>query len=310
MNKIGFLFAGQGAQQIGMGKELANSYKSALSLFELAPSIVDFDIIDTIENGTNINETRYTQPSMFLASCAIYEALIAEGINPDAVAGLSLGEYGALYASGVISFAEGLKIVNKRAQIMSEAIPVGVGSMIAIIGKTEAEIKALITQSNTEIHLANFNCPGQVVVGGLKEQVLIFTSFLKENKVRAIPLNVSGPFHTPLLNSASKMFGDEIAKYQLSSPNVAFYENVTGKQESNGEEIKELLGQQISKPVRFEQIIQNMYNDGVRTFIEIGPGKALSGFVKKTVTGVSVYNVEDVETLKNTIVKLKESVNE
>lgn len=300
--KICFIFSGQGAQYNGMGKELYDNFSVCKQVFEDANNALDFNITDICFNeDERLNQTEYTQPAILTTSYAIFKLMEEKGIKADYMAGLSLGEYSALCASGAIDFKEGVALVRKRGKYMTEAVPVGVGAMSAVMNADEDVINEALKEASTDTELAmiaNYNAPGQIVIAGHTPAIERAEAILKEKGIKkVIRLNVSGPFHTSLLKPASDKLATELENININTPNVDVFTNLTGEKVEN---IKETLIQQVMSPVKWEQTIKNLINLGVDTFIELGPGKTLSSFVKKVSKEVNVYNVEDLASLEKT----------
>lgn len=307
--KIAFLFSGQGAQAIGMGKELCENFPEADAVFNSATDALGFDIKDMIFNGDSdtLMITENTQPAILTMSVAALKVVETLGIKPDVVAGLSLGEYTAHVAAGSMNFEDAVKLVKKRGKYMQAEVPVGVGGMAAIIGLDEGTVREVceIASQKGIAEPANFNCPGQITVAGEKEAVEYACEIAKEKGAkRAMMLAVSAPFHCSMLKGAGEKLAKELENVQVGELSVPLITNVTGDYVKSGSEIKDLLIRQVSSSVMFEASLKRMLDDGVDTFIEIGPGKALSGFVKKITKDVNIYNVEDMASLE----KLKEGL--
>ncbi|MBQ3426108.1 MAG: ACP S-malonyltransferase [Clostridia bacterium] len=306
MGKTAFLFAGQGSQAPGMGRELAESYPSAMSAFEEASDTLGFDIKDMIFNGDQqtLMITENTQPTILTMSVAALRVLEEKGVKADVAAGLSLGEYTAHVASGSIRFADAVKLVKKRGRFMQDEVPVGVGAMAAIIGLSADELRAAAEKAS-EVGIctgANFNCPGQVVVSGEVAAVDKCCEIAKEMGARrAIKLAVSAPFHCKLLEGAGEKLAKEMEGVEVYDMSIPVITNVTGDYVKSKDDIKPLLRAQVSRSVLWEDSIRRMIADGVDTFIEIGPGKALSGFMRKIDRNVKCFNVEDIASLEKTL---------
>ncbi len=306
MGKIAFLFPGQGAQYVGMGKDIADEYKSASKIFDEATEALGFDVREMIFNSDDetLKITENTQPTIVTTSIACMQPLLEKGIRPDYVAGLSLGEYAAHVAAGTISFKDAVSLVKKRGKYMQEAVPVGVGAMAAIIGLENNDVIECCKEASQIgiVEPANFNCPGQIVVAGETAAVEKAAELCKaKGAKRAMLLPVSAPFHCTLLKPAGEKLAVEIDKVSLNDIKIPVVTNVTGEAIVDKSIVKELLIRQVSTSVMWEKCIRTMLDAGVDTFVEIGPGKVLSGFVKKIDKEVTVVNVENVETLNKVL---------
>lgn len=308
--KIAFIFSGQGSQYIGMGKELYDNIPSCKKIYDKANEVLGFDLKELIFNGDKeeLNITENTQPAILTTSIAILQAIKDKGINPDIVAGLSLGEYSALVASEALDFETAVSLVKKRGRFMQEAVPQGIGSMVAVIGLNEDKIKKVLKVASERgiVEIANYNTNNQIVIGGESEAVEFASELLKESGARrVIPLKVSGPFHTSLLNQASIKLKNEFENIHFNTPKIKTITNVTADFIENGNEIKNLLINQVKSSVRWSETIERMLDEGIDTFIEIGPLKTLSSFVreisKEKKATVKIFNVEDLKSLNKTL---------
>lgn len=304
MSKIAFMFPGQGSQYVGMAKDFYEQFEESRQVFETATKLLGFSMEDLcFQENEQIHITEYTQAAMLTASTAILRKVQALGITPDYTIGLSLGEYNALIASDVMSFEDAVKVVRERSILMQNAVPVGVGGMSAVLGTKKELIEEVCKETEGIVSIANYNCPGQIVISGEKEAVEAAGVALKERGAkRVIPLNVSGPFHSNMLEQAGKALGNVLENVTICEPNVPYIANVNAELITKADGIKQLLEEQVYSSVRFEQSIEKLLEEGVTTFVEMGPGKTLSGFVKKINRNVTIMNIETVEDLE----KLKE----
>ena len=277
-----YVFPGQGAQFVGMGKDLYEKYPIAKELFEKANQILGFRITDLMFNGTeeDLKQTKVTQPAIFLHSVILAKTL--ENFKPDMVAGHSLGEFSALVANGALSFEDGLTLVSKRALAMQKACEKEPSTMAAIIGLDDAIVEKICSEIKEVVVAANYNCPGQLVISGSMKGIEIACQKLTEaGAKRALPLKVGGAFHSPLMEPARVELAEAINSTHFSKPICPVYQNVDAKPYSNAEQIKENLIKQLTSPVKWTQIMQNMIADGMSSYTEVGPGNVLQGLLKK-----------------------------
>ena len=303
MSKIAFMFPGQGAQKAGMGQDFYEQSETARQIIDKASELLNIDMRALcFEENDRLDQTEYTQAELVTVCMAMEKVLEERGLKADVTAGLSLGEYCAIAAAGGMSVDDAVTTVRKRGILMQNAVPGGKGSMAAVLGMTGEKIEEIIAEIDGA-SVANYNCPGQIVITGWKESVEKASDALKEaGAKRVMPLNVSGPFHSPMLQDAGKELGKVLDSIEVSPLLIPYVTNVTGEYVRDIEETKELLARQVASSVRWQQSVENMIADGVDTFVEIGPGRTLAGFMKKINRDVKVYNVacwEDVDKVVN-----------
>ena len=308
MRKIAFVFPGQGAQYVGMGQELANEYPVANEVFEQASEAIGYDMKELCFNSSveELKLTEKTQPSILTASIAVYKVLLEKGITPEGVAGLSLGEYSALVATGVLDFSDAVKVVRQRGKYMQEEVPAGIGGMAAVLGLDGTLVEEACKETEGIVEPANYNCPGQLVIAGEVKAVEAAAEKCREKGAKkVVMLPVSAPFHTSMLKGAGVKLSEEFNSISFKPMTYPVVANVTADYVTTHEDVRSLLIDQVSSPVMWENSIKRMVEDGFDTFIEVGPGKALSKFIKKISRDVTILNVEDVKSLEKTLEKLE-----
>lgn len=312
--KIAFLFSGQGAQEQGMGQELYEAYPIVKDTIDQASKSLGEDIADlSFSENEKLHWTPYTQPILLAWSHAMEKLLAEFDVRPDAVAGLSLGEYTALVSANALSFDEAIQLVHKRGRFMDEACPENTGAMAAVLGGEREVIEEVCKEISKQSYVApaNYNMPGQIVIGGEIEGVQLASEELLERGAKKIvPLEVSGPFHTQLLLPAAEALKEELDQITIQDLNKPVYSNTLGKKFASKEDIKPLLVRQVAESVLFEDMIQDMIKNGIDTFIEVGPGRVLSRFVKKIDRSVLTLNVNDQKSLDKVIQALEENKDE
>ncbi|MEW6108717.1 MAG: ACP S-malonyltransferase [Nitrospirota bacterium] len=303
--KIAFVFPGQGSQYVGMGKDLWNNFEEVRSLYKEASDILDYDVAELSFNGPQeeLNKTFRTQPCILTASIAAYVVMFSKGYSPYVMAGHSLGEYSAIVAAGVLPFREAVKLTEKRGLFMQEAVPEGEGLMAAIIGLSRNKVDDIcLSVESGYVSPANYNSPGQIVIAGEKQAV---DDAMKLAKIagakRVLPLAVSAPSHCTLMVEASNRLAELLNTIDFRDPDVPVVNNADAMFLTNAEKIKLSLIKQLNSPLLWEDSIRNMVESGMDTFIEVGPGRVLSGLIKRIEPAVKIFNVEDTKSLKQTL---------
>lgn len=306
MGKTAFIFPGQGAQYIGMGREFYEKEPAAKKVYDKASRATGLDIPALcFEENDKLNITEYTQIAMLATEAAIYKVIREKKLIPDVTAGLSLGEYGAILASGIMSEEDAFRVIRQRGIYMQEAVPTG-GAMAAVLGLANETIEQICADTEGTVSIANYNCPGQTVITGASQAVAKASEALKEaGAKRVVPLNVSGPFHSAMLIPAGEKLEKTLAEVELKEFKIPYVCNLMADYVTSTKEIKFLLKMQISSPVKWQQSVERMLENGVDTFVEIGPGKTLSSFVRKINREVKVLNVDKYEDLQKCVEELK-----
>ncbi|MFD1705848.1 ACP S-malonyltransferase [Siminovitchia sediminis] len=311
MGKIAFIFPGQGSQTVGMGKEAAETNEKAKSVFDRADQRLGYSLSSIIFEGPqeDLTSTANAQPALLTASMALMQDLTDAGISPDYTAGHSLGEYTALVAAGAIDFADAVYAVHKRGQFMEEAVPNGRGTMAAVLGLERGTLHGIceqVTSGGDLVQMANLNCPGQIVISGTVEGVKKAGEQAKEQGAkRVLPLQVSGPFHSSLMKPAAERFTQVLHEIEIKDADVPVIVNVSAEPETKKEAFQEKLIEQLYSPVLWEDSVQKLISLGVDTFVEIGPGKVLSGLVRKVDRKVTAISVQDPESCQKAIGMLR-----
>ena len=302
MSKTAFMFPGQGSQCVGMGADFYEACPKARAVYDMASELIGIDMKRLcFEENEHLDQTEFTQIALLTTGMAMEQSIRACGLTPDVTAGLSLGEYNAIVSAGGMEMADAMKVVRRRGILMEEAVPAGEGAMAAVLGMEAAKIEEILS-GISGAYIANYNCPGQIVISGKKEAVETACEKLKEaGAKRTIMLNVSGPFHSKMLTGAGEKLGEVLASVEVHKPQIPYVANVTAAYVTEADEVKPLLTKQVSSSVRWQQSVETMLADGVDTFIEIGPGKTLAGFMRKIDRSAKVYNVEKLEDVQKVV---------
>lgn len=305
MSKTAFIFPGQGAQKAGMGKDFYDTFETARAVFDQASQWLDLNMKELcFEPNDKLDLTEYTQAALVTTCLAMEKVIEEKGLHPDVTAGLSLGEYCAIEAAGAMTVKDAVTTVRKRGILMEQAVPAGQGGMAAVLGMDSAQIEA-VTDAIEGVSIANYNCPGQIVITGVKAAVDEASVKLKEAGARRVlPLNVSGPFHSAMLTEAGEKLAGVLEDVTISPLKIPYVTNVTAQYVEGSSETKALLARQISSSVRWQQSVENMIAQGVDIFVEIGPGKTLAGFIKKIDKDAKVYNIQTVEDMESVLAEL------
>jgi [acyl-carrier-protein] S-malonyltransferase len=310
MKKLAFVFPGQGAQTVGMGKAMADAFPEAAAVFQEADEALGFSLSQIIFEGPEdkLKLTYYTQPAILTTSIALYRVFAKEGFTPAFTAGHSLGEYSALVVAGALEFADAVRVVHERGKLMDEAVPAGIGAMSAILGGERAQIQAVCDKVSSEVgvvDLANINCPGQIVISGTAEAVAKAGEQLTETGSRVIPLSVSGPFHSALMQPAAEKLIHVLDGVTVRDAQVPVVANVSARPVLSADEIRGGLYEQVASSVLWEDTVRYMLEEGVTDFVELGPGQVLSGLIKKVNRRAPTYSVQDPASLEKAVSVLK-----
>lgn len=305
MSKIAFVYPGQGAQKAGMGKDFYENSPLARDIYDQASECLELDMRALcFEENDLLDQTEYTQAAMVTTCLAMTAVLNEQGAEADVTAGLSLGEYCAIAEAGAMDLLDAIRLVRVRGQLMQHTVPTGEGAMAAVLGMDADQIDAVV-EPIANVTVANYNCPGQIVITGGTAGIEQASKALKEaGAKRVVLLNVSGPFHSPMLRSAGEKLGKELLTVQLGELKIPYVTNVTAEYVTDSSKIRELLTRQVYSPVRWEQSIRRMIAQGVDTFVEIGPGRTLTGFLRKIDRNVTVYQVNTWEDSKQIMEEL------
>ncbi|RYL95373.1 [acyl-carrier-protein] S-malonyltransferase [Sporolactobacillus sp. THM7-4] len=312
MSKIAFVFPGQGSQSVGMGADIADTFPEAKRLFDSADDRVGFPLSDLIFNGPEdqLKLTENTQPAILAVSAILYKLLAAEGITCDYTAGHSLGEYSALVASGVLSFDDAVYAVRQRGLLMEEAVPAGEGTMAAVLGLDAGTLEDICRKASSEeesVQIANLNSPGQIVISGTVRGVKTAAGMAESAGARrVIPLAVSGPFHSALMKPAAEKMRKVLDEITVKNAEIPVIANSTAETETEADEIRHHLIEQLYSPVRWVESIEKLRGLGVETYVEVGPGRVLSGLIRKIHRGAEILQVNDVQSLRAVCEQLKE----
>ena len=299
MKKIAFVFPGQGAQYVGMGRDFYEQFPESREVFDRAGGLLGMDMKELcFEENDRLDLTEYTQAAMITTIGAMLKKIETMGIRPQVAAGLSLGEYAALVTAGALSLYDAIRLVRLRGQLMQEAVPQGVGGMAAVLGVGQEVVEQACKETEGVVTIANYNCPGQLVISGELAAVGACAEKLKAlGAKRVVPLNVSAPFHSPLLKPAGEKLAKELENTEIQPLKIPYAANVTAEYVRETDGIRDLLARQISSSVRWQQCVECMIADGVETFVEIGPGKTISSFIKKIDRTRETINIDKVEDL-------------